>query len=209
MRPLLALLASLLVVVADACGGPSKVTSSTPRPAQNVPPASAAVASASTHAARSGGYLKDDGDEDNDDASHPMKAPNDDEVLFATYGKQASPADARAVRSLVKRYYAASAAGDAVTACSLLHASLATGLAGQSGQGARGTCAAALSLLLKQQHQRLIAEDVATMVVTKVLVKGNLGLAILGFRTVPESEIVVEREGHTWKVDSLFDSSVT
>jgi hypothetical protein len=212
MRPSLALLASLLVVAADACGGTGEVTGSTPRPSQNAPPTGIAVATAPSHAARFGSYLKNDGDKDSDDARHPMNAPNDDQVLFATYGKKASPADARAVTSLVKRYYTAAAAGDGATACSLLHSSIATGLAAsrsQAGQGVRDTCATSMSLLLKQQHQHLIAEDAATMVVTRVLTKGDIGLAMLGFRTVPESQIVIEREGHTWKVDALFDSYVT
>jgi len=47
------------------------------------------------------------------------------------------------------------------------------------------------------------------MVVISVHAKGNLGLAVLGFRRVPESEILVEREGSSWKIDALFDSEMT
>jgi hypothetical protein len=37
-----------------------------------------------------------------------------------------------------------------------------------------------------------------------VRVKADLGLAVIAFKTTPESEIVLEREGHTWKIDALF-----
>ena len=114
--------------------------------------------------------------------------------------------------TLVKSYYAAAAAGDATKACSLLVASFAAGLATsqvQSAPGTRGTCSASMSRLLRQLHQRLVADDIATMMVTSVHVKGKVGLAALGFRTMPEGEILVEREGHVWKIDALLDGEMT
>jgi hypothetical protein len=42
------------------------------------------------------------------------------------------------------------------------------------------------------------------MKVVEERVKGALGLAVLGFRTTPESEIIVERERRAWKIAALF-----
>lgn len=205
MRPLLALLVTtLLGATAVACGGAGKSASSTSLVAHN--------AIAPSRTVQSGGYLMNDGDTDDDDKHPSDKALQDDQSLFVTYGENASPTDTRTITALVKSYLAASAAGDGAKACSLLHANLAIGLGasqGQSAQGARGTCAAAMSRLLEQQRQQLAADDVPTMVVTGVYVKGDAGLAIMGFRATPENEIVLQREGPTWKIDALFATDVT
>jgi hypothetical protein len=163
------------------------------------------------HRGASGGYLRDDGDSDNDDERHPAKVENDDRELFATYGRPAGPADAGAIAALVKSYYRASTGGDGARACSLLYGTLASGLATQASSsvsGAHDTCSTNMSVLLRQQHQRLIAENPATMLVTAVRVRGSIGLAVLGFRKMPESQMLVEREGARWKIDALFDSLV-
>lgn len=211
MRPLLALLiTALLGLTTVACGGASKSPGST----SPTSPTSGSTDSSTTtvaSSAESSGYLKNDGDNDNDDLRHPVKAENDDRMLLVTYGHKADPADTRSVTTLVKSYYAASTAGEGMKACSLLYSSLAVGLAdgqGQSAGGATDACAKPMSLLLKQQHQRLAVEDASTMTVIGVYVKGDVGLVVLGFRASPESEIIVEREGHTWKIDALFDSDV-
>jgi hypothetical protein len=214
MRPLLALLSSALLALAgSACGSTGTLTGSMSATSPAAGAVNSAAATGPARAARPGGYLKRDGDRDFDDVESAHKTgENDNGPLFVSYGPRARTSDARAVTALVKRYYAAAAAGDGATACSLLAAGLITGVAagqGQSGQGARGACVASMSLTFRQQHQRLAAEDVATMLVTSVHVKGNLGLALLGFRTMPEGEIVVEREGHTWKIDALLGSDLT
>jgi hypothetical protein len=213
MRSLLALFAvGLLSVCLAACGGTSKGAGSASHASSN------AAATGSTPLTTSsttppGSYFKNDGDKDGDDEDRGGKsADNDDRALLAAYGNEAGQADKRAVTTVVKGYYAAAAAGDGAKACSLLATSLAMGLAegqSQSVQSGGKTCAAAVSLLFKQQHQQLAADDVATMVVTGMHVKGNLGLAVLGFKTMPEGEILVEREDRAWKIDALFDSDMT
>ncbi len=47
------------------------------------------------------------------------------------------------------------------------------------------------------------------MTVIKVYVKGTLGVAELGFRKTPEQELIVEREGGTWKVDAPLSVDLT
>jgi hypothetical protein len=133
-------------------------------------------------------YLRDDGDKD-DDELRPPKREDDDRNLFATYNGHTSQADTSAITALVKNYYAASAAGNAVRACSLLDVSLASSLGAESPrvQGVRAGCAEALAPLLAQQHQRLIAENPSTIVVVSVHVRGRLGLVAVGFRTTPKA----------------------
>jgi hypothetical protein len=205
-RSLALLVTAALGLTGIACGANSATHSNSP------PHTTAAAATGARPSTAPGGYSKDDGDNDFDDeASYHGTPANDDRGLLASYGPKASPAVARAVAGVVKRYYAASAAGDAATACSLLAASVAGGLAAQSQPSPDGghTCAAAMSSLLAQQHKQLLGEDVSTMAVTAVHAKGTLGLAVLRFRTAPESEILVEREGHTWKIDALFGVYMT
>jgi hypothetical protein len=198
------LVAVLLTVGAAACGGAGKAPRS-----RNTGRAGGEVgAAASPRAARPGGYLEEDGDGDRDDEPHPANAENGDRILLSNYGSRAGPRDVDAVTALIKRYYAAAAAGDGTTACSLLSRSIAATVAsdqGQSSQGRREGCAGYMSTLFKQQHQQLVADDVATMVVVSVHVKGDLGEALLGFRTVPEASMLVEREGRLWKIGSLLD----
>ncbi len=199
-QSLVLLLAALLSTTVLACGSGSTTHTSAPT-------STVAAARTSTTVAR--GYSKRDGDSDFDDAEHyDGHPPNDDLGLLASYGPKASPAVMRAVASLIKRYYTASAAANAPTACSLLSANLAAGIATTS-DGASSACAAAMSQLLAQQHARLVGENPATMAVTTVHVKGNLGLAALSFKTAPEAEIVVEREAGKWKIDALFDTTMT
>jgi hypothetical protein len=208
MRRSLALLTMVLLsLTAIACGASSATTHSTP------PRPQGAATSAHSSTLSGGGYSKNDGDRDYDDDAHYRGSPpNDDRSLLVGYGPRASPAEVRAVTSVVKRYYVASLAGNGAAACSLLTASLAGGLAAgysQPNHGSTHTCAAVLSPLLAQQHQRLLDEDVSTMGVTAVHVKGTLGLAVLGFKTAPEGEIPLEREGHSWKVAALFGGDMT
>jgi hypothetical protein len=127
------------------------------------------------------------------------------------WGRAASAADRRAVTSVVKSYYAAAAAGDAVRACSLMYSIFAEEIPEEYGESPPGppglhgtTCAAVLAKLFKQQHRRLVA-DLATLEVTRVRLKGRRGLAILHFRTAAHREIPVHRERRAWKIDALLD----
>jgi hypothetical protein len=203
------LAAAVLCSSTTACDSTSKGAG--PRPQL---PADAAVSAgtrttAAPRATPAGGYLKNDADDDGDEKH---RQPNDNALFLATYGKRADQADMRAVTALIKRYYATAAAGDGAKACPLLYSTLATGLTegqGHSVRSASKACAAIVSRLLEQQHERLAGDDVATMVVVDVHVKGDLGVAVLGFRTVPMSTMLLKRERGAWKIDALFDSEIT
>jgi hypothetical protein len=191
IRPSLILLLAAPLVFFTGCGGASE--------------------KANTASAASKSYLHEDGDNDLDDEPN-SKAENDDESLFADYGTGASAADTRAIAALSKRYFSAAAAGKGASACALLIPAVAQGLAesaAQSSGHSRGSCVSSITPMFRQQHRRLVAEDVVTMTVIKVYVKGNLGLAELGFRKTPEQELIVEREGGTWKVDAPLSVDLT
>lgn len=188
-RSLTLLAAGLLGTGAAACGSTHHAAS--PKP---------------TLASSSHGYLPSDADNDSDDK--PSQGfENDDESLFATYGSGASAADTRDIGQLVKSYLAAATAGDWTKACSLLDTTLTQGFveAGAQSTSAGGkACAQSVSLLFAHENPRLTSSDVATMTVISVHVKGNVGLAELGFRTLPEQQLIVEREARAWKVDAVL-----
>jgi hypothetical protein len=205
MRPApVFLVVAVLVSGLGACGGASRdmrlSSQSTPGLGDSANTTVAGPSKTSTS-----GYLRSDGDNETDDGSRG----NDDSAFLDTFGKEARPPDRRAIAELVKRYYVAAAAGDGAKACALLTPSVASGLAPaqvSSGQASADTCAAIVSRLFASQHQRLQADDVATMVVVDAHVKGNLGVAVFGFKTEPLSEILVKREAGPWRLDGLFDS---
>jgi hypothetical protein len=149
-------------------------------------------------------YQKTDGDID--DKYPPSRhAELDDEVLFRQYKTKANPTTTRAIAAIVKRYYAAAAAGDTSTVCSLLYSSFADQLAGEESHAGQGgeACANAVAPLLEQQRQQFIEDEPSTMVVLGARLKGESAIALLGFQKAPESSILVQREGKTWKVGVL------
>jgi ketosteroid isomerase-like protein len=185
-----------------ACGGSGRSPS-----ASNAARVDSRTATTSARTLPPGGYLKSDGDNDADDEGKARGT--DDQQGTLAEGRAADDADKRAVTRVVRGYYAAAAAGDGARGCSLLASGIATAVAERQLQsGGAKTCAASLSLLFKQQRQRLAAEEVDTMVVTGVRISGSDGFAALGFSRMPEGGIVVQREGAVWKVDALFESTV-
>jgi predicted small secreted protein len=197
--PLALLVIALLSLGVAACGGAGKGVGSASHSSSNATPA--------------GDYLRGDDDAEGDES--PNHKDIDDDPL-RHYGDAAGAADERAVTGLVKRYYAAAAAGDGAVGCSLLLIRLAKDSnLGQAAEKAYPpaldvpplhgkSCAQIMSLLFKEDHEQLAA-DSTTLQVTSVRVNGRHGLALLGFRTTPERQIRVERDGGAWKLDALLD----
>jgi hypothetical protein len=196
--PLALVFASALVLIATGCGGANRTAGSSSKSARDA---------SSARTAPAGGYVKLDGDADTDDERSRVRRGADEQPLLKSYGPMARPGVTRTIGALVRSYYAAAAAAQAARACSLLDATLAEGLATQPAQhGSARSCAGAISPLLSQQHSRFVAEDASTMTIVAVHVKGDLALAVLGFRTTPESQIVLQREESSWKIAALFGS---
>jgi hypothetical protein len=201
----------LLGLSLTACAGTKtgSATASLPNSVQ----LGATQSSPTTTSTLPGSYWKDDGDKDSDDYAHSGKLPDDDDDrnLLAPYPNRPSQAELKAIAATVRGYYTDAAADDGARACGLLDMSLATSLdegTSQPRQDLNGGCTAAVDHLFREQHQQLITQEPATIVVTSVHVKGDLGLALLGFRKAPEGAILIEREGGVWKLGALFDSEI-
>jgi hypothetical protein len=197
----------------SACASTAKTTGPTAASSPDSAGGGASDSTAATRHTSPGGYWENDGDKDSDDHAHSGELPddNDDRNLLAPYPDRPSQAELHAITGTVRGYYAAAAAENGAKACGLLDASLAVGLGEGSGRPSHSSssgCAAAVEHLFKEQHRQLATEEPATMVIISVHVKGDLGLALLGFRKAPEGAILIEREGGIWKVGALFDSEI-
>jgi hypothetical protein len=129
------------------------------------------------------------------------------------YGQEASPTDKQAITALVKRYYAAVAADDGATACSLIHSPLAESVAEDYGQApgpvslSGKTCAVVMSKLFRQLPEQP-ASVLAATEVTGVRVKDRKGFALLHSTAIPEGDIPVERELGVWRVGTLVGGAL-
>jgi hypothetical protein len=131
------------------------------------------------------------------------------------FGKAANPVDRQAVRTLVKRYYAAAAAENGAMACSLIFTPVAESVAEDYGRAPgppylRGskTCDAVMSRLFAYLHRQMVVDN-ATLQVTRVRLKSKGGYAVLRFGATPEREITIVRDNGVWKVSSLVDSEIS
>lgn len=205
------LVIALLSIGAAACDSASKGTSSTVRTSSD-PAGASTTAPASDTTTPNLDPTKPDADMDNDPGA-AYDDTNNNSVL--NYGHPATAADKQAVTALLKRYYAAAASNDGAQDCTMLLSSLAAALPADFGPGATGpaylrkstTCPTIMKLLFEHNHGLLSLES-PKLEVKRVRLVGHRGLAILGFGTMPERQISVSREGHTWKISELLDSEL-
>lgn len=195
--------AFVLLLGLSACGDSSRNT--TAKSAYIGP--SNAVTNLRAHVIAPQGYVKYDLDTDSDDHSPtPSKEDEKEMVLAARHGVDS--ADRQAVTSVIRAYMKAAASGDGSTGCALLARPLAEGTAAGAPAGVAKACPPALARLFGQQHAHLAAEEVGSMVITGVHVLKDTGFATLGFRKAVEAELLLQREGPTWKINALFDSTL-
>jgi hypothetical protein len=139
-----------------------------------------------------------------------------DDYPLTEYGHVATVADEREIASLVQRYYAAAAAVDGRKACSLLYSRLARDPSSTKTVpedrfsypvhvhvSAGESCAKVTSRLFRSRHHSL-EEEALTLRVTAVRTGGVHGVAVLGFKTVPEHWIPVLRDHGVWKIHTLL-----
>lgn len=146
------------------------------------------------------------GDEDND-ANPSADYYDSDDRPTRSYGHSVGPAERHAIATLVRRYYAAAAAGDGATACGLTYYLLAESIPEDYGRPPgplylRGasTCAAVLSLVFKHFRAQLATPPA----VTDVRVSDRRAAALLGWTSLPAGSIELRREGRVWKIDQLL-----
>lgn len=201
---------AVVCLCVTACGSANRRTRDAGTVTESIFPGSVTTVASP---ARPGSYVKDDNDPIKDDPS----VINNDDSRMREYGHPASAVDKQTITALVKGYYSLAAAGKGAATCSLIYSALVKKptmtkvippdyftpppvprvLSGES-------CAQAASLIFAHEHQLLTAK-VATLQVTGVRVKGEHGVAMLGFRTTPERWMPVAHEGRVWKIDALLD----
>jgi hypothetical protein len=209
MKQLLAAFAiGAVCVCLVACGSTNKAGSGSQT---STTTEEAAVSTTPTNAPPAPAQTKPDADNDNDFGAIRDEPNNDRSVDF---GHEADPSDKRAVTALIKRYYGAAVKGEGAKACSMLYSTLEEsvpedyGISPPSKPYLRGTtCPAVLSLLFKHYHPQL-ALEYPRLEVARVRLIEHHGITILHFGKLPEREIVIAREGHTWKLDALIDSEM-
>ena len=200
LRRLLSLLAGAwLAVGVAACG--SAATHSISAPTNTT--------TASTTATTN--YAEGDADKDNDIGASQDDTNNDAVLRF---GRPATAAEKRAIETLVKRYYATALAGNGTKGCSMIYSTLAETVAEDYAVPGgptylRGTkdCQTLLAALFSHFHRQL-AVEVPKLKVAHVLIKERHGMTVLSFAELPERELPVTREGHTWKIAALLDSEL-
>jgi hypothetical protein len=224
-----ALLAALLLgVYGDACGS-SKGSGSTQAIADG---ATTTSSSGPSRAERGviGDYDADDNyngqyeEGDNDDSHLPKDRDNDsdngsksyydsDDSSVRAYGHAVDTAERQTATALVKRYFTAASKGDGATACSLIVASIASSVPEDLGQDAgplyaRGSsCSTVLSKIFKHYHRQIAAEAME-LEVTGVRIDHGVGVAVLGFKTLPGRQLRVAREGGVWRINALLDTEL-
>lgn len=158
------------------------------------------------------GFTKVDDDKDND-----VGSPYDDtsQSHGLGYSHTATPAQRQAIANAVVRYYAAAVADRGKEGCTLLSASLAESAAEDYGRGSAGpsylrngtTCPDVMTLFFAHMHRQLTIE-LPSLSVSAVRLAGNRGLVILRFGVLPEREIPVIHEAHSWKILALLDTEL-
>jgi len=213
MKPLIALLvATMLGVGLCACGGSSKgsgSTLSTATEASSIPPALRGLRGDEDddESGENVGNTSDgDADFDNDSKSKNSGYYDSDDGGIRAYGHAASATQSQQLTAVVKRYYAAAAAGDGPAACSLIDPSFVKAIPEDYGSGAgpaylRGkTCPAVMSLLFRHDHRALVGETI----IVGVRVKGNQAYVLVGSKNRPASYVTLQRERNAWRVDGLL-----
>lgn len=223
MKPLHRLLAlvsfAFCVAASVGCGGEAGRSNAPAQPGKSAATAGS-VAEADVRAADSGsasiphypGVPAYPGDSDGD-ADH-----NSDENMN-TPGREGSTADRRSIAAVIKRYYETALAGDGSKACAMLAAPLVKSIPLEYGRfGAPGSrassCPVIMSAFFKQERRQVVAVA-RTQKLIDVRLEGNHGYAalhvqlpclrgscVLDVRTIHIANVLIRREGVSWKIDS-------
>src|SRR5580693_5898170 len=198
----LVLATAVIGTALTACGGAS--SSDVGSQARSV--SGSTGATSATDTAPPSNWRTRDKDQDNDNGA-------DDEaknIQIPEFGPAADKADRQAITKLIKRYYAAALSENVVPACAMIYTPIEETMAESYGvlgppylRGAK-SCPAVLSKLFHYFHEELAAEVPLLSVIAVRLYRSH-GLVLLGFGSLPEREIKVERERHTWKMGALLD----
>jgi hypothetical protein len=127
----------------------------------------------------------------------------------STYGHPASQPDRRAIIELVQGYYAAAVADDGAAACERLYSVLEEAVPEDYGQPPaasylRGkTCSTVMSKLFAHLPDRRSGALTKTTI-TGVRLYDKRALVQLSSPSMPTGDLLVRREHHVWKVETLI-----
>lgn len=131
---------------------------------------------------------------------------DEDDVSTVEVGHPASPAEAREIAGLVKRFYASAVAVDGARACSMMSPLVAHtipldfGKHGSSYLRGAKTCAAVETRLFAHLRSQLTAD----LEVTSVRISGSQAWAFFGSKAKPPGMIALARQGSSWRIDSTI-----
>jgi hypothetical protein len=158
-----------------------------------------------------GGTVREDGDNDVD--GRPGRLYDGDDDAVRHFGRLASPADARAIATLVKRYYSFAALDDGAGVCSLMVKTMADTVAEDLGQPPgppqlRGhTCAIVMGKVFRHNRSLLGVYETDLQII-RAGVEGNRALVVLGFGKLPARQIVAVRDRGEWRLAARVDSEM-
>lgn len=135
----------------------------------------------------------------------------DGRILAAYYGYLAGRADSRAIATVVKRYYALAAAGNARAACSMIAPNVVRSLpiTYDRGPGAvRSRKASSCEAIVARIFERNRAELRAPIHLTGVLTRGANGYALFDSASAPPSIASVVRARGAWMVASPLGAPI-
>jgi hypothetical protein len=191
----------LVAALLGGCGGATRDSASR-RQSTNTDASETAPAQANTTV---------DDDHDND-----VGAPYDDtnHRTLVDEGRTASPAERRAITTMVKSYYAAALAEDGARGCALLYSTLAEAAPEDESREPdtppymRGqtTCAGVLHAMFHHFHAQL-AIDEPELEVTRIRMLGRNALVLLRFGS-RERETSAKLERSIWKMSKTYDEEL-
>jgi hypothetical protein len=150
-----------------------------------------------------------DGDDDIDSLGQGRYDADND--ANPTFGPAASITERQAIVALIKRYYAAAAAGDGGKACSMLDPLIVEAVVEEHHRGKgppslRGnTCPQVASKVFKQRHREL-TEDVAELQVGWVQLQARQAVTLVHFGAMRELIVRVHRSHGGWQMNALLDN---
>lgn len=211
----------LLALGLGACGEggkPTTATTSSSRPGAGAASSSAPARPAPTNAApttkpsSAGNSVRQGGNQatQSSGSSTERRYPHGDNSI-QTFGHRGGESEQQIVSAVVKRYYAAVAAGDGSAACSLLSSGLAKSITQSFGRapalrGKAKGCGDILSLLFVHRGGRPAIDT--SVQVTQLRVNGSRAFALLRSKMMPQGEIPMYREGGAWKIGALIGSAL-
>lgn len=177
-----------LAICACGCGGPTAARSS------------AVWANATVLSER------DPTDRDDDRPGADRRDPDNDQTM--TGGRAPTAAEARAIISLIRRYYAYAAVGNVAGACSLIYAPLLESLSEgrRDVVGSRAArCRQVLSTQFANRHTELVA-DLSSQTVIETRIRQRQALVRVLFAGRRDRLIRVHGQGTNWKLDDALDA---